>query len=109
MCLAGRFAIAPSVFTGLVFSGRSRPYRERGSAPYHLWPSRRADVLVHGTPVSRGGERGEPNPLFLAHAAGVTELYALLSTQAGSLDLRLDRFEREPFRAQGRPRDRHKA
>lgn len=84
--------------------GRSRPYRERGSAPYHLWPSRRADVLVHGTPVSRGGE---PNPLFLAHAAGVTELYALLATQAGSLGLRLDRFEREPrerFRAQGQSR-----
>lgn len=87
--------------------GRSRPYRERGSAPYHLWPSRRADVLVHGTPVSRGGERDEPNPLFLAHAAGVTELYALLSTQADSLGLRLDRFEREPrerFRAQGQSR-----
>ncbi len=87
--------------------GRSRPYRERGSAPYHLWPSRRADVLVHGTPVSRGGERGEPNPLFLAHAAGVTELYTLLATQAGSLGLRLDRFEREPrerFRTQGQSR-----
>lgn len=88
---------------GLV--GRSRPYRERGSAPYHLWPSRRADTLARGAPVPRGGERAEPNPLFLAHAAGVTEFYALLATQTP--DARLARFEREPrepFTADGRSR-----
>ncbi len=83
--------------------GRSRPYRERGSAPYHLWPSRRADTFVRGAPAPRGGERAEPNPLFLAHAAGVTELYALLATQTPGV--RLARFEREPretFTAEGR-------
>ncbi len=87
--------------------GRSRPYRERGSAPYHLWPSRRADTLARGAPVPRGGERTEPNPLFLAHAAGVTEMYALLVTQARGLGLCLDRFVREPrerFQAEGRSR-----
>lgn len=87
--------------------GRSRPYRERGSAPYHLWPSRRADTLARGAPVPRGGERAEPNPLFLAHAAGVSEIYALLATQQQSMGLRLDRFEREPrerFQAEGRTR-----
>ncbi len=85
--------------------GRSRPYRERGSAPYHLWPSRRADTLARGAPAPRGGERAEPNPLFLAHAAGVTELYALLATQTP--DVRLACFEREPrerFQAKGRSR-----
>jgi hypothetical protein len=85
--------------------GRSRPYRERGSAPYHLWPSRRADALARGAPAPRGGERVEPNPLFLAHAAGVSELYALLATQTPGV--RLARFEREPreaFTAEGRSR-----
>ncbi len=85
--------------------GRSRPYRERGSAPYHLWPSRRADTLTRGAPAPRGGERAEPNPLFLAHAAGVTELYALLATQTPGVRLaRFDREPREPFTAEGRSR-----
>lgn len=86
--------------------GRSRPYRERGSAPYHLWPSRRADALARGAPPPRGGERGEPNPLFLAHAAGLTELYALLATQEEQY-LCLHRFVREPrqqFSSDGRSR-----
>ncbi len=85
--------------------GRSRPYRERGSAPYHLWPSRRADTLARGAPAPRGGERAEPNPLFLAHAAGVTELYALLATQTPGVRLaRFEREPREPFTAEGRSR-----
>ena len=55
-------------------AGRSRPYRERGSAPHHLWPTRRGEALVTGGPTPRGGERREPNPLFLAHAAGLSEI-----------------------------------
>lgn len=85
--------------------GRSRPYRERGSAPYHLWPSRHADTLARGAPAPRGGERAEPNPLFLAHAKGVTELYALLATQTANVRLaHFDREPREPFTAEGRSR-----
>jgi hypothetical protein len=85
--------------------GRSRPYRECGSAPYHLWPSRRADTLARGAPAPRGGERAEPNPLFLAHASGVTELYALLVTQTPGVRLaRFEREPREPFTAEGRSR-----
>jgi Replication-relaxation len=49
--------------------GRTRPYRERGSAPNHLWPTRKGEALVCGGPPPHGGERREPNPLFLAHAA----------------------------------------
>jgi hypothetical protein len=88
--------------------GRSRPYREAGSHPFHFWPTRQADAFVRGA-VPRGGERAEPNPLFLAHAAGLSELYVLLATGAaeGGLVLRGFRREgetREPFRASGRER-----
>jgi hypothetical protein len=74
--------------------GRTRPYRERGSAPHHLWPTRRGEAIVTGGPPPRGGERHEPNPLFLAHAAGLSEVYVALETGlAAGVDLA--RFERE--------------
>ena len=83
--------------------GRSRPYRDSGSAPFHLWPTRRADALVRGEPAPRGGERRAPNPLFLAHAAALTELYVALVTEAPAHGLDLCEFRREgdarePFR-----------
>ena len=61
--------------------GRTRPYRERGSAPHHLWPTRRGEAMACGGPPPRGGERREPNPLFLAHAAGLSEIYVALETE----------------------------
>jgi hypothetical protein len=83
-------------------AGRSRPYRERGSAPFHLWPTRKGEAIACGAPPPRGGERREPNPLFLAHAAGLSEVYVALARglPAGA---ELARFEREgaarePFR-----------
>ncbi|HET6915269.1 MAG TPA: replication-relaxation family protein [Acidimicrobiales bacterium] len=92
---------------GLV--GRSRPYREKGSAPFHFWPSRASDAFVRGEPVPRGGERAEPNPQFLHHAERLSELYVLLQVQAPSVGLRLRGFRREGdgrevFRAEGRER-----
>jgi Replication-relaxation len=75
-------------------AGRSRPYRERGSAPHHLWPTRRGEAIVTGGPSPRGGERRKPNPLFLAHAAGLSEFYVALTTTLPS-DVALKRFERE--------------
>ena len=74
--------------------GRSRPYRERGSAPHHLWPTRRGEAIVTGGPPPRGGERREPNPLFLAHAAGLSGFYVALATTLPD-DVTLTRFERE--------------
>lgn len=62
------------------FVGRTRPYRERGSAPHHLWPTRKGEAIAKGEALPRGGERREPNPLFLAHAAGLSELYVVLKT-----------------------------
>lgn len=76
------------------FVGRTRPYRERGSAPHHLWPTRKGEAIAEGGPPPRGGERREPNPLFLAHAAAISELYVALKTEL-SEGLRLAGFERE--------------
>jgi hypothetical protein len=75
-------------------AGRSRPYRERGSAPHHLWPTRRGEAIVTGGSPPRGGERREPNPLFLAHAAGLSEVYVALTTTLPD-GVTLTRFERE--------------
>jgi hypothetical protein len=87
-----RYRTARLAKLGLV--GRTRPYRERGSAPHHLWPTRKGEAIAEGGPPSRGGERREPNPLFLAHAAAISELYVALKT--GLPDgLRLAGFERE--------------
>ena len=78
---------------GLV--GRCRPYRERGSAANHHWPTRRGDALV-GRDTLRGGERRQrPNPLFIEHAAALSELYVVLSTQGARAGLRLGEFRRE--------------
>ena len=92
---------------GLV--GRSRPYRDKGSAPFHYWPTRASDAFVRGEPVPRGGERAEPNPQFLHHAERLSELYVLLAVQAPTVGLRLHSFRREGearelFRAGGRER-----
>jgi hypothetical protein len=78
----------------LGFVGRTRPYRERGSAPHHLWPTRKGEAVAEGGPPPRGGERREPNPLFLAHAVAISELYVALKTGLPER-FRLTGFERE--------------
>jgi len=88
------------------FVGRSRPYRERGSAPHHLWPTRKGEAIAKGDAPPRGGERREPNPLFLTHAAGLSELYVALKTGLPE-GIQLADFEREaearePFSTLGR-------
>jgi Replication-relaxation len=79
----------------LGLAGRSRPYREHGSAPNHHWPTRRADCLMRGEPAPRGGERREPNPLFLAHAAALTEFYVAVYTTARAAGFKGLRYGRE--------------
>ncbi|MGH2998088.1 MAG: replication-relaxation family protein [Gaiellaceae bacterium] len=95
--------------TTLGLVGRSRPYREKGSAPFHYWPTRASDAFVRGDPPPRAGERPEPNPQFLHHAERLSELYVLLCVQAPTVGLRLHSFDREGdarevFRAEGRER-----
>jgi len=87
-----RYRTARLAKLGLI--GRTRPYRERGSAPHHLWPTRKGEAIAEGGPPPRGGERREPNPLFLAHAAAISELYVALKTGLPE-DLKLSGFERE--------------
>lgn len=89
--------------------GRCRPYRDRGSAPNHHWPTRRADCLTDGRGAPRGGERQRPNPLFLAHAAALSELYVTLTVEAppaglSLLDYRREGSAREPFELHGKQR-----
>ena len=95
--------------TKLGLVGRSRPYREKGSAPFHYWPTRASDAFARGEPAPRGGERAEPNPQFLHHAERLSELYVLLAMEAPTVGLRLHAFQREGdarevFRAEGRER-----
>jgi hypothetical protein len=95
--------------TKLGLLGRTRPYRDKGSAPFHFWPTRVADAFARGEPLPRGGERPEPSPQFLAHAAGLSELYVLLAAQAPTYglhlrDVRREGEAREPFRAGGQAR-----
>lgn len=91
-------------------AGRTRPYRERGSAPHHLWPTRKGEAIACGGPPPRGGERREPNPLFLAHAAGLTEIYVALirALPEGTELVRFDREAeaREPFSTWRKPEKR---
>lgn len=87
-----RYRTARLAKLGLI--GRTRPYRERGSAPHHLWPTRKGEAIAEGGPPPRGGERREPNPLFLAHAAAISELYVALETSLPE-GLKLTAFERE--------------
>jgi Replication-relaxation len=93
----------------LGLAGRSRPYRDHGSAPNHHWPTRRADCLMRGEPTPRGGERKEPNPIFLAHAAALTDLFVALATKGEAAGLTLQDYRREgdarePFTHEGRDR-----
>lgn len=87
-----RYRTARLAKLGLI--GRTRPYRERGSAPHHLWPTRKGEAIAEGGPPPRGGEPREPNPLFLAHAAAISELYVALKTSLPD-GLELTSFERE--------------
>jgi Replication-relaxation len=85
--------------------GRMRPYRERGSAQYHLWPTRAGDAMARGAPAPRGGERREPNPTFIAHAAALTGFYvAFMKNLPAGVELvsfAREAEAREPFRSLG--------
>jgi hypothetical protein len=58
--------------------GGRQPYADKGSAPYHWWPSRLADAFHRGRELPRGGEREDPEEAFLRHSAAITGLYVAL-------------------------------
>jgi hypothetical protein len=79
----------------LGLAGRSRPYRDHGSAPNHHWPTRHADCLMRGQAIPRGGERKQPNPIFIAHTAALTELYVAVFTNARTAGFKGLEYRRE--------------
>ena len=65
--------------------------------------------MMNGDPIPRGGERQQPNPLFVAHAAALTELYVTLAVEGPSaglslLDYRREGEAREAFELLGKQR-----
>lgn len=80
-------------------AGGVQPYRAKGSAPYHWYPSRAADAFVRGKPLPRGGEREDPSEQFMEHAGAITGLYVALWRLAPTLGWEIVRFDRE---AEGR-------
>ena len=65
--------------------------------------------MMNGDPIPKGGERQQPNPLFLAHAAALTELYVTLAVDGPSaglslLDYRREGEAREAFELLGKQR-----
>lgn len=83
---------------GLV--ARTRPYRDKGSAPYHWWLSAKGLKRMGEETTSR--PPAEPNPLFLAHTTAVAGLWLALTRSPW---LQLDSWLREEAaREEWRPR-----
>jgi hypothetical protein len=75
--------------------GGRQPYADKGSAPYHWWPSRLADAFHRGRELPRGGEREDPEEAFLRHAAAITGLYVALVRLVPTLGWELLAYSRE--------------
>jgi hypothetical protein len=66
----------------LGMASRSRPYRDRGSAPFHWWLTRQGQGAACSTEPTRARELADPNPYFLGHTVAVASV-ALALEQAG--------------------------
>jgi hypothetical protein len=73
---------------------RARPYRERGTAPFHWWLTRRGRALVHGEQPGRGGA-ASPHPNFLMHTAAVTGFALALAAAPAEAGLVLREWRRD--------------
>lgn len=85
---------------------RSRPYLDRGSAPYHWWLTRTGLGVAHRTPPGRTRTL-EPNPLFLGHATATAGFALALQARGPEVGLILGEWLRdedgwEEWRAEGR-------
>lgn len=57
-------------------AGRVRPPREKGSHPWHWWLTAAGARAVTGSACA--GDRGAPNPQFVAHTTAIAELWLAL-------------------------------
>lgn len=71
-----------------------RPPADKGSAPDHWCPTRKADSWAKGIHSAQGGDRHAPSTTFVEHSAAITSLYVALIAAAG-LGLRLIEWFRE--------------
>ncbi len=77
-------------------SCRSEPsLRDKGSAPFHYWPTRASDAFVGGEPVTRGGERAGPTRSSSTTPNDSPSCTSLLAVQAPTVGLHLHEFKRE--------------
>ena len=73
----------------------SLPQRGLSSSRPSLADTPSWTALMRGEPVPRGGERKQPNPVFLAHAAALTELYVAVVTNARAAGFKRLGYQRE--------------
>jgi hypothetical protein len=74
-------------------AGRVRPPRAKGSHPWHWWLTPAGARLVTGTACAV--DRGGPNPLFVAHAAAVAEVWIALTGRGPAAGLSIERWWRD--------------
>lgn len=71
-----------------------RPPADKGSAPDHWCPTRKADSGAKGSRSPQGGDRHAPSTTFVEHSAAITSFYVTLKAAAG-LGLQLIEWVRE--------------
>ena len=60
-----------------------RPPADKGSAPDHWCPTRKADSWAKGERTPQGGDKAAPSTTFVAHSAAITALYVALRAAIG--------------------------
>jgi DNA-binding Lrp family transcriptional regulator len=76
-----------------------RPSADRGSAPDHWCPTRRADSWAKGERAPHGGDHRAPSTTFVEHSAAITALYVALKVTVGR-ELELVEWFRETAAAE---------
>jgi hypothetical protein len=76
------------------FARAVRPPAEKGSAPDHWCPTRKADSWAKGNRSAQGGDRHAPSTTFVEHSAAITSFYVALTAAVG-LGLQLIEWVRE--------------
>jgi hypothetical protein len=76
-----------------------RPSADRGSAPDHWCPTRRADSWAKGERAPQGGDHRAPSTTFVEHSAAITALYVALKVKVGR-ELELVEWFRETAAAE---------